>query len=158
MDKQQNQMKRWLVILAALFAATLAVLLLFLTHTWELPRPHRGEKIKTEGVVEKQEGSVALTGFGSIAFEADIRQQELTIPNAPENTCLIRVTLTLADGTVLWTSEEVKPGYYSTPVYLNEPLPAGVYEGVHLKYECFSDDEAHAQLNGAESVLTLYVQ
>ena len=118
-----------------------------------------GPKIETDESrpVEKNEHSIALPGYGSLTLKADATEQNVNIPNPMENTCLVRISLILSDGTVLWVSEDVQPGYYSTPIVLSEPLKAGEYSA-KLKYECFTDDGNHSALNGAESALTLRVQ
>ena len=116
-----------------------------------------GPKIETQGEVVKSETVVALPGYGGMNFKANTKEQNVNVPNPPENTCLVKISLILSDGTVLWESEDVQPGYYSTPIVLTKALEAGEYEA-RLKYDCFTADGSRTPLNGAESALTLHVQ
>lgn len=108
--------------------------------------------------IEKLDGQIAIPGFESLTLKADSKKQEVVLSNPAENNCYFRIRLLLSDGTVLWTSKEIAPGKTSDPIKLNQTLSAGVYAEAKLKYECFTMDESHTALNGAEIKLTLRVQ
>ena len=150
-----------IVLLALLVVAAVVIVVLLLR---DKPVPEKeiitvGPKIETDESqpVEKSETVISLPGYGGMNFKANTKEQNLNIPNPPENTCLIKISLILSDGTVLWESEDVQPGYYSTPIVLTKELEAGDYEA-YLKYDCFTADGSRTPLNGAESALTLHVQ
>lgn len=105
----------------------------------------------------KSSDRTAIPGFESLTLKADTKQQDAVLFNPSENTCLFRISLILEDGTVLWTSKEVKPGKNSDPIRLSQPLEAGRYPNTVLKYECFAMDGNKTPLNGAEIKLTLRV-
>lgn len=108
--------------------------------------------------VEKLTDGIDLPGYGALSFKADTLEQEVRIPNPPQNFCYIRASLILEDGTVLWTSELIAPGEKSDPIVFSTPLAAGEYKNAVLKYECFRMDEALTPLNGATTNLTLKVK
>ena len=114
-----------------------------------------GPKIENSEDVQTLEGSINLPGYDAITFKADKKEQEVMIPNPPENTCLVKITLKLSDGTVLWESEDVEPGRYSTPIVFEKALKKGTYKDSVLEYKCFTNDKEHSQLNGAECKFTL---
>ncbi len=107
--------------------------------------------------VEKLTDTIAMPGYSWLNLIADTTEQELTLPNPPQNFCQMRMSLILADGTVLWTSGLVQPGEESDPIVLSTPLAHGEYLDTTLKYECFTIDEAMTPLNGGEITLSLRV-
>ena len=78
--------------------------------------------------VEKLTDGIDLPGYGALSFRADTLEQEVRLPNPPQNFCYIRASLILEDGTVLWTSELIAPGESSDPVVFSTPLAAGEYK------------------------------
>lgn len=114
-----------------------------------------GDPIEEDGPVEKNSTGIDLPGYASITFKAGEKKQDFKIPNPTQNTCLVRMSLILENGTTIWTSELVKPGYYCKPIELIAPIERGEYKNVTLKYECFTDDADQKQLNGAQSSLTI---
>ncbi len=107
---------------------------------------------------EKLTDSIDLPGYGALNFKADTLEQDVCLPNPPQNFCYIRASLILEDGTVLWTSDLIPPGENSAPIVFSTPLAAGEYKNTVLKYECFRMDEALTPLNGATAELTLKVR
>lgn len=106
----------------------------------------------------KLENRTAIPGYESLTLKADEKKQETVLSNPAENTCLFRISLLLEDGTLLWTSKEIKPGKSSDPIRLSQPLSPGQYPNAVLKYECFAMDADKTPLNGAEIKLTLRVK
>ena len=117
-----------------------------------------GDPIPEEQSKEKDTGNIHLPAYGSLTFKAGTKEQTVVLQNPGENSCLIRISLILENGTTIYTSELVKPGYYTKPITLVAPMERGIYRNVTLKYECFTDDEAHKPLNGATSKLDITVQ
>ena len=99
-----------------------------------------------------------IPGFGELHFKAGQTEQNMTVPNPPQNFCWFKVSLMLEDGTVLWTSDLIAPGEESEKVVLNEPLEKGEYKNAMLKYQCFADEAEQNALNGAETKLTIIVK
>ena len=110
------------------------------------------------GPVEKNRGSISIPGYELINLKADTKQQTVGLPNPAENNCYFQISLLLEDGTVLWQSDLVEPGKISAPIVLTKPLTAGSYHNAKLKYDCFTMDDSHSPLNGAETKLTLWVK
>ena len=116
-----------------------------------------GEPIPEAQNIPKDVGNTHLPAYGGLTFTAGTKEQETVLQNPGENSCLIRISLILADGTTIYTSELVKPGYYTKPIMLIAPMERGIYRDVTMKYECFTDDEAQTPLNGATTKLDITV-
>ena len=117
-----------------------------------------GEPIPEAQNVPKDVGNTHLPAYGELIFKAGTKEQEIVLQNPGENSCLIRISLVLQDGTTIYQSELVKPGYYTKPITLIAPMERGIYRDVTMKYECFTDDEAQTPLNGATTKLDITVQ
>ena len=117
-----------------------------------------GEPIPEAQNVPKDVGNTHLPAYGSLSFKAGTKKQETVLQNPGENSCLIRISLILSDGTTVYQSELVEPGYYTRPITLVAPMERGIYRDVTMKYECFTDDEAQTPLNGATTKLDITVQ
>ena len=117
-----------------------------------------GEPIPEEQKKPKDAGNIHLPAFSGLTFKAGTKTQDVVLYNPGENTCLIRISLVLADGTKIYQSEFVEPGYYTKPITLTAPMERGIYRGVTLKYECFTNDENRSPLNGATSKLDITVR
>lgn len=117
-----------------------------------------GEPIPEERDKPKDEGSIHLLAYGELTFTAGTKEQTARLKNPGENTCLIRISLILADGTKIYTSELVPPGYYTKPIVLTAAMEPGIYRDVTLQYECFTNDSEQKTLNGATSKLYITVK
>lgn len=109
----------------------------------------------TKEVVPQSE-SIAIPGFGQVNLVADTHEQMVNFFNPEENTNYFKLTLMLADGTVLWTSDLLEPGKAFYNIQLDQTLAAGEYEEAVLKYECFTMAD-QSPLNGSEIKLRLVV-
>ena len=105
--------------------------------------------------VQKLEDRIAIPGYEAVELIADSLEQTICFPNPAQNSCYFQISLYLEDGTLLWKSEDVAPGETSKPVVLNQKLAEGRYNNAVLKYECFTMDKKHSQLNGAQTKLML---
>lgn len=114
-----------------------------------------GQQIEETEPPEKLTDSIALPGYAGLHLRAGAKEQNLTLPNPPENFCQVRMSLILEDGTTIWTSELTAPGE-KAQIILNEALEAGEYSAT-LKYDCFRMDDNQAPLNGGACQLTLHV-
>ena len=103
---------------------------------------------------EKNTDTIDIPGFEAINLKAGTTEQSVNLYNPEQNTCYFKMSLILADGTVLWESDLVALGKAIYDLTLTEALDAGEYA---LKYECFAMDEAQTPLNGSEIKLTLHV-
>ena len=146
---------------AALVILAVIAVLAVCVAVWAVTSMNRtepdGQTAETEPV-EKLTDGIDLPGYGALNFKADVLEQEVRLPNPPQNFCYVRASLILEDGTVLWTSELIAPGEKSDPIVFSTPLAAGEYKNAILKYECFRMDEALTPLNGATTNLTLKVK
>ncbi|HIV23851.1 MAG TPA: tRNA (uracil-5-)-methyltransferase [Candidatus Merdiplasma excrementigallinarum] len=103
---------------------------------------------------EKNTDTIDIPGFEALNMKAGTTEQSVNLYNPEQNTCYFKMSLILADGTVLWESDLVALGKAIYDLTLTEALDAGEYA---LKYECFAMDEAQTPLNGSEIKLTLHV-
>ena len=108
----------------------------------------------------KNTNTIDIPQRGFLTFAADTLEQTNTVTNPEQNFCYFKVTLKLADGTVLWQSDYIAPGESSDPMVLKNPLKKGTYEKAVMLYECFAlnDDGTYRQVNGANNILTILVK
>ena len=167
MKEEQKKPPSLTIVLIILLAAALVVIFVLMGKGDKAPQNPveitptvigGGEPIPDAQNVPKDVGNTHLPAYGGLTFEAGTMEQETVLQNPGENTCLIRISLILADGTTIYQSELVKPGYYTKPITLVAPMERGIYRDVTMKYECFTDDEAQTPLNGATTKLDITVQ
>lgn len=100
---------------------------------------------------------IQIPGYSYAVMKAGDSSLHLSIGNPPANTCGFFATLKLKDGTVLYRSGLLEPGYGLTEVPLEKSLDVGEYAAIVL-YECVTLDESHTRLNAAESEFILIVK
>ena len=158
--------RKIILIMGAVILALIAVIAVLLfgrngeTQVSPLPErpPQQGEEKADPGAVPiAEDNRISVPGYEKLDLTAGKTEQSLALPNPENNTCVMVLTLSLEDGTVLWTSGEILPGQVSDPIVLTEPLAAGDYTGARLHYDCFTMDESRGRLNSAEIKLTLAV-
>lgn len=149
----------WIVILLLLLILLISILIFILLRPkqMEVSTPNGMSYIDT-GPVEKNQGSISIPGYESITLTAGEKKQTVGLPNPAKNSCYFQISLILEDGTLLWQSNLVEPGEISDPILLNEPLAAGSYSNVIMKYDCYTMDGSMTPLNGAATKLILRVQ
>ena len=112
----------------------------------------------TDAPVKKNTDTIDIPGYEALAFQAGSKTQNISLSNPPQNSCYFRISLLLEDGTLLWMSDLIAPGYGSKEITLSKELKEGSYPNSVLRYECFSLDGKLTQLNGAETKLTIIVK
>ena len=164
MEKKNNNRTttNLILIVIALLLVTLNVVLIggLLKDKNEAPAAVSGNAQTQQEPTEvlKVEDRIAIPGYEAIQLTADTLEQTICFPNPAQNCCYFQMSLYLEDGTLLWKSGDVAPGETSEPVVLSQPLAAGKYKNAILKYDCFTMDKKHSQLNGAQTKLMLLVQ
>ena len=114
---------------------------------------------KVERFAEANPGSgenIAIPGYEKLDFAAGKTAQTVNLKNPAENSCTFVLSLTLDDGTTLWTGEALAPGEAFTHITLTRALDAGDYPAT-LHYDCYTIED-NQPLNGAEIKLTLEVK
>ena len=114
---------------------------------------------RVERFAEANPGSgenIAIPGYEKLDFAAGKTAQTVNLKNPPENACTFFLSLTLDDGTALWTGEALSPGEAFTRITLEKALDAGEYPA-KLHYDCYTIED-NQPLNGAEIQLTLEVK
>ena len=114
---------------------------------------------RVERFAEANPGSgenIAIPGYEILYFKAGSKAQSVRLTNPPENACTFVLSLTLDDGTTLWTGEALSPGEAFTRITLTKALDAGSYAAT-LHYDCYTIED-NTPLNGAEIQLTLEVK
>ena len=114
---------------------------------------------RVERFAEATPGSgenIAIPGYEKLDFAAGKTAQAVNLKNPAENACTFVLSLTLDDGTTLWTGEALSPGEAFTRITLTKALDAGSYAAT-LHYDCHTIED-NRPLNGAEIQLTLEVK
>ncbi|MGN0536375.1 MAG: hypothetical protein ACI4M3_00165, partial [Acutalibacteraceae bacterium] len=104
--------------------------------------------IKEENSQQKK--GVQIPGYSTAVMNSGDKSLHLSIGNPKANECGFYATLKLDDGTVLYKSELLKPGYGLTEVPLSQTLEKGEYTAM-VVYQCVTLDEKETPLNAAES-------
>ena len=112
-----------------------------------------GKKEVYEG--KKNIDSISIPGFDVLNIRAGAKEQKVNFYNPPQNTCYIRMTMKLSDGTVLWESKMIPPGKGMYSLTLNRTLKEGTYEDSVLHYDCFEMNDDLTPLNGSDVVFKL---
>lgn len=105
---------------------------------------------------EKIEGKILIPGYSGAQMAAGERELRLSIGNPEENTCYLKATLMLEDGTVLYESGFIEPGKGFEKVKLERTLDAGVYNAL-VHYQGYTMDDEPEELNSSDSAFTLTV-
>ncbi len=123
----------------------------------EQPKPPvYGEDGKPlDGDVEKNQGTISAPGYERLEIKADTAAQGFALVNPAQNSCYMKISLILEDGTVLWTSQPTAPGEATDEVVISPTLPEGRYDGATLRYACFRDKACTKELNSV--VINLYL-
>ena len=114
---------------------------------------------RVERFAEANPGSgenIAIPGYEKLDFAAGKTAQTVNLKNPAENACTFVLSLTLDDGTTIWTGKALSPGEAFTRITLTRALDAGEYPAT-LHYDCYSLED-NTPLNGAEIELTLEVK
>ena len=114
---------------------------------------------RVERFAEANPGSgenIAIPGYEKLDFAAGKTAQTVNLKNPAENACTFVLSLTLDDGTTLWTGEALSPGEAFTRITLSKALSAGSYAAT-LHYDCYTIED-NQPLNGAEIKLTIEVK
>ena len=104
-----------------------------------------------------ESASIQIPGYSMAEMKEGDTSLHLSIGNPENNNCGFYATLMLEDGTVLYESELLNPGYGLTEIPLSETLQKGEYTAVVL-FQCVTLDDTHAPLNSADSEFTLIVK
>lgn len=104
-----------------------------------------------------QRAGIQIPGYSTAEMKSGDTDLHLSIGNPKTNECGFYATLKLEDGTVLYKSELLEPGYGLTEIPLSQTLEKGEYTAIIL-YECVTLDEEHTPLNSAESEFVLIVK
>lgn len=109
-----------------------------------------------EETIPETEGKILIPGYASMTMAADTKEQNVSMGNPADNDCYFRITLKLADGTVLFESEDLKPGEGYHHITLKKTLPAGEYQAA-IQYRCFTLEDKSV-LNGGSCEFQLIVE
>lgn len=106
---------------------------------------------------ENSSQGIQIPGYSTAEMKEGDTQLHLSIGNPKTNNCGFYASLELEDGTVLYKSELLEPGYGLTEIPLTQTLKKGNYDAV-VCYNCVTLDENHTPLNSARSKFTLVVK
>lgn len=105
---------------------------------------------------EQIENKILIPGYSGAQMNAGDSELKLSIGNPEENTCYLKATLLLEDGTILYESGFLEPGKGVQKVELKQTLAAGVYAAL-VHYQGYTMDSEPKELNSSDSAFTLTV-
>lgn len=97
---------------------------------------------------------ISIPRFNKMYFNQS-KNQKVNFYNPKENTCTMTMELYLNDGSLLWSADNVKPGYGFYDIEIMKPLLKGVYENCHYIVHCYNDNGT--ELNGGDIKFVLFV-
>lgn len=166
MVKMSNQKKKMIAIIAIIVLAAIAVagtlICIDLLNRPVEPadgvvgRISKDWDVGTAASDTPQSSGTQIPGYSSAEMNAGDTTLHLSIGNPKTNQCGFYATLKLADGTELYKSELLRPGYGLTEVPLSQTLEKGTYQAV-VYYQCVTLGDEEKPLNSAESEFTLIV-
>ena len=111
-----------------------------------------------DGIEQDSEiqGRILVPGYSGAKMKAGDKVLALRIGNPAENTCYLKATLQLEDGTVLYESGLIEPGKGYDSIELNQSLETGEYDAF-VHYQGYSMGENQEQLNSCDSAFVLKV-
>ncbi len=98
---------------------------------------------------------IAVPGIDELYFTANETNQKVNLYNPDMNTCSMNMSIELSDGDIIWSMDNIQPGYGIYDIELNEELENGIYENTSLIIKCFTMDGV--ELNGGRIRFILYV-
>lgn len=153
---KQKKRRAWLLVIPLLLTVCAAAV--FARGGAEQPASEpEPPKLRETVAPEDESPSIAIPGYEYLTLAAGTKQQDFALGNPAANTCYFLISLTLDDGTLLWSSDYIAPGENSGAVELLQALEPGTYSAV-LKYSCFRMNAELSPLNGAETKLALRVK
>lgn len=167
---KDNSKKKWLIIILIIIlfvmAAAAGGFAGYKIFSKEKPKEYNGVVGKVyddwdTGLEEEesklQSKGIQIPGYATAEMKEGDMSLHLSIGNPETNECGFYVTLKLEDGTVLYESELLKPGYGLTDLPLLQTLETGEYTAI-VYYKCVTLDEDETSLNSAESEFKLIVK
>lgn len=109
-----------------------------------------------EEKIPENEGKIIIPGYAEMKMAANTKTQRVSMGNPASNDCYFVIALKLADGTLLYQSDYLKPGegFYEIP--LLQELQAGEYDAV-IEYNCYTLEDK-SPLNGGSCGFRLLVE
>lgn len=95
--------------------------------------------------------------FTELHLKANTASQRVNFYNDARNICYQNITVSLEDGTVLWSADNVYPNKGFHQITLNQVLPEGVYENCIYSVQFYTIEENKAA-NPLQFTFTLYVE
>lgn len=105
---------------------------------------------------EESEEKILIPGYSGAQMNAGDTQLKLSIGNPKENTCYLKATLLLEDGTILYESGFLEPGKGVQKVGLEHALEPGIYQAL-VRYQGYTMEDEPKELNSSDSAFTLTV-
>lgn len=70
-----------------------------------------------------EEKGILIPGYTSMVMKANTKEQTVSIGNPADNDCIFVIVLKLEDGTILFESQELKPGEGLENITLDQEIP-----------------------------------
>lgn len=113
-------------------------------------------EVQVDTPEETELGKMLIPGYGGATMREGDAVLSLRVGNPEDNTCYLKATLKLEDGTVLYESGLLEPGKGFEQIPLNQTLAAGVYQAV-VHYQGYTMEEQPQAMNSCDCAFTLTV-
>jgi len=104
-----------------------------------------------DGFVENtaQQG-IELPATNGLVFDGGTTTQSVNFYNPEKNQCVVTVALYLADGTLLYESDYLRPSDIVQTIEISRELKVGLYKGALMVYNCYSMTEPYVPVSRCE--------
>lgn len=168
LNNSEKSKKRVFIIIILLLIAVLAVGGVIIYNSCFANKPTESAdgvvgKISSDwdtGIQNSDSGEsvgIQIPGYSTAEMNYGDDSLYLSIGNPKTNECGFHATLKLDDGTVLYESELLEPGYGLTDIPVSITLEKGEYTAM-VVYQAVTLDDEQSPLNSAESEFTLIIK
>ena len=104
-----------------------------------------------DGYIENapQQG-IELPATTGLVFNGGSKTQSVDFYNPSKNQCVVTVSLYLADGTLLYESDYLRPSDVVQTIEISRELKTGLYKGALMVYNCYSMTEPYVPISRCE--------
>ena len=119
-----------------------------------LPDIHFG--VETGFIPREPDTGIKIPATTGITLKAGQLDQKINLSNPEENDCVIVVSIYLADGTLIYKSQIMRPGDSITDAHIQCIFRNGVFKNALLVYRCYTNDDTLTPISQCEIPIEIY--
>lgn len=112
----------------------------------------------SNGGKDSKSDGMKLQAVSGLVFEHGKETHGVTFSNAKDNLFAFKLSLYLADGTLLFESGYINPGCKIDHIELTKSLKVGLYSKALMVYRVYSTDDTRSEISQCEFPIEIRVQ